>query len=150
LPCHVWFYDKGKSKKNKDNILMLDARNVFRKVTTTINDFSEEQLEGLTAIMQLYRGQKPSVSKSNEWFNTHFPDGKYRDVEGLCKIVNLDEVAANDYSLTPGRYVGVTLTQDDDFDYKARLADIQTELSELNKEAISLSKTIENNLKELI
>jgi type I restriction enzyme M protein len=150
LPCHVWFYDKGKSKKNKDNILMLDARNVFRKVTTTINDFSEDQLEGLTAIMQLYRGQKPTLSKTNEWFNTHFPDGKYRDVEGLCKIVNLDEVAANDYSLTPGRYVGVTLTQDEDFDYKARLADIQTELSELNKEAIALNKTIENNLKELI
>jgi type I restriction enzyme M protein len=150
LPCHVWFYDKGKSQKNKDNILMLDARNVFRKVTTTINDFSEEQLEGLTAIMQLYRGQKPTVSKTNEWFNTHFPDGKYRDVEGLCKIVNLDEVKENDYSLTPGRYVGVALTQDDDFDYKARLADIQTELNELNKEAIALSKTIENNLKNLI
>jgi type I restriction enzyme M protein len=100
--------------------------------------------------MQLYRGQKPTVNKNNEWFYTHFPDGKYRDIEGLCKIVNLDEVAANDYSLTPGRYVGVTLTQDDDFDYKARLAQIQNELNGLNKEAIALSKTIENNLKELI
>ena len=65
LPCHVWFYDKGKKKSNKDKILMIDARNVFRKVTTTINDFSEEQLEGLTAIMKLYRGEQPKVSKDN-------------------------------------------------------------------------------------
>ncbi len=49
LPCHLWFYDKGKKPENKKKILMLDARNVYRKVTTTINDFSEEQLDGLTA-----------------------------------------------------------------------------------------------------
>jgi type I restriction enzyme M protein len=150
LPCHVWFYDKGKSKTNKNKILMLDARNVYRKVTTTVNDFSPDQLEGLTAIVQLYRGQKPKVTKTNEWFNTHFADGKYQDVEGLCKIVTIDEVAANDYSLTPGRYVGVTLTADDDVDYKARLQEIQTQLNVLNKEAVALSKTIEQNLKGLI
>jgi type I restriction enzyme M protein len=150
LPCHVWFYDKGKSKNNKNKILMLDARNVYRKVTTTVNDFSPNQLEGLTAIVQLYRGQKPKVSKTNEWFTTHFADGTYQDVEGLCKIVTIDEVAANDYSLTPGRYVGVTLTADDDVDYKARLQEIQMQLNVLNKEAVALSKTIEENLKGLI
>lgn len=166
LPCHLWFYDKGKStlpsvtlsavegsharKNGRNTILMLDARNVFRKVTTTINDFSEDQLEGLTAIMQLYRGEKPTVSKNNAWFNEHFPDGIYKDIEGLCKIVTIDEVAQNDYSLTPGRYVGVTLTQDDDFDYQARLLEIQEELNDLNTEATQLSKTITDNLKELV
>jgi type I restriction enzyme M protein len=149
LPCHVWFYDKGKRKENKKRILMIDARNVFRKVTTTINDFSEEQLEGLTSIMKMYRGEKPEISKTNAWFIERFPDKKYRDIEGLCKIISLDEIKDNDYSLTPGRYVGVTLVDDDGFDYKGRLIELQEEFNNLNSEALKLSKTIAGNLIEL-
>ncbi len=150
LPCHVWFFDKGKRKENKHKILMIDARNVFRKVTTTINDFSEEQLEGLTGIVKLYRGEDAAVSKNNAWFKEYFPKGKYQNIEGLCKIVDLQEVEENDWSLTPGRYVGVNMVEDDSVDYKARLQEIQSELDELNKEAAVLAKTIANNLKELI
>jgi type I restriction enzyme M protein len=150
LPCHVWFYDKGKRKENKKKILMIDARNVYRKVTTTINDFSEEQLEGLTAIVKMYRGEKPKVNKNNDWFKERFPDGEYTDIEGLCKIVSLDGVKENDYSLTPGRYVGVTMIEDDGVDFKSRLIEIQDELDVLNNEAFELSKTIANNLKELL
>ncbi len=150
LPCHLWFYDKGKRKENKDKILMIDARNVFRKVTTTINDFSEEQLEGLTAIMKLYRGEKPEVNKNNTWFNDRFANGKYQDIEGLCKIVTLDEVRENDYSLTPGRYVGVTFVEDDGVDFKGRLTEIQTELNLLNLEANELANTISKNLEAFL
>jgi type I restriction enzyme M protein len=150
LPCHLWFYDKGKRKENKNKILMIDARNVFRKVSTTISDFSEDQLEGLTAIMKLYRGEKPIVNKNNNWFNEQFANGKYEDVEGLCKIVSLDEVKDNDYSLTPGRYVGVTFVEDEGVDFKVRLAEMQTELDSLNNDAIQLAKLISNNIKNII
>ncbi|MBT1699630.1 type I restriction-modification system subunit M [Fulvivirgaceae bacterium PWU4] len=150
LPCHVWFFDKGKKKENKSKILMIDARNVFRKVTTTINDFSEEQLEGLTAIIKMHRGEKPDVSKSNLWFIDRFPERKYMDIEGFCKIVTLSDVRENDYSLTPGRYVGITMTADDGFDYKTRLAEINKELEQLNKAAVKISKTISKNIEELI
>ena len=59
LPCTLWFYDKAKAqdKKRSNHILMLDARKVFRKVSTTVNDFSPEQLENLTCIVKLYRGE---------------------------------------------------------------------------------------------
>ena len=57
LPCTLWFFDRGKPAKRKDKILMLDARGVFRVVTRKINDFSEEQLQNLTAITWLYRGE---------------------------------------------------------------------------------------------
>jgi len=40
------FFNKGKKKENKNKILMIDARNTFRKVSSTINDFSDDQLEG--------------------------------------------------------------------------------------------------------
>jgi type I restriction enzyme M protein len=150
LPCHVWFFDKGKHKENKKKILMIDARNVFRKVTTTINDFSEEQLEGLTAIVKLYRGEKPEVSKTNAWFNGRFPNKKYQDIEGLCKVVTLDEVKENDYSLTPGRYVGVKDSIDGDFDFVTRLKTIKIEFDLLNRESGKFTNSILKNLEELI
>ncbi|MEX2564857.1 MAG: N-6 DNA methylase [Cyclobacteriaceae bacterium] len=100
--------------------------------------------------MKLYRGEVPEVSQDNEWFKERFPDGKYVDIEGLCKMVTIDEVRENDWSLTPGRYVGVAIELDEDFDYQARLLEIQGELDELNEEAVGLSKVISDNLKKLI
>ena len=107
-------------------------------------------MEWLTIIIKLYRGEQPEVSKENVWFNERFPDGEYFDIEGLCKEVTLEEVKENDYSLTPGLYVGVALTLDEDFDYNGRLVEMQTELDKLNSEALELTTTISNNLKALI
>ncbi|CAM4255008.1 type I restriction-modification system subunit M [Zobellia nedashkovskayae] len=143
LPCHVWFFNKGKKAENKDEVLMIDARNTFNKVSTTINDFSNEHLEGLTALMNAFRGDDLGVSKDNSWFNEHFPKGKYQDVEGLCKIATIEEIKEQDYSLTPGRYVGVKVDIDMDFDYKTRMTEIHTELAKLNTEANSLMKQIQ-------
>jgi type I restriction enzyme M protein len=58
VPCELWFFDRGKPKERQDVVLMLDARNVYRKVTRKINDFSLEQLANLSAIVWLYRGQR--------------------------------------------------------------------------------------------
>ena len=142
LPCHLWFFNKGKKRENKNKILMIDARNTYRKVTSTINDFSEEQLEGLTALINAFRGDDLEVTADNSWFNEHFPEGAYRDVEGLCKVVEMDEIIEQDYSLTPGRYVGVSIDIDMDFDYQGRMAEIRNELSTLNKEANALMDQI--------
>jgi type I restriction enzyme M protein len=58
LPCELWFLDRGKPEARRDTVLILDARNVFRKVTRKIYDFSPEQLANLTAIVWLYRGEQ--------------------------------------------------------------------------------------------
>jgi type I restriction enzyme M protein len=58
VPCELWFFDRAKPKERKDKVLMLDARNVFRKVNRKINDFSPEQMKNLSAIVWLYRGQQ--------------------------------------------------------------------------------------------
>jgi len=279
LPCHLWFFDKGKPQANKNKILMLDARNTYRVVNTTINDFSAGQLLNLTTIVQLYRRnseaitiaeaehqkaikeqfktinehyktlatdlkklssefkndnilisesidfnnfensekasdiyalfEKPSpkvlafikeleteiakiakqvenkeidkksatpkmkpfkekLNKVNKPLKAYqsetaeflkeakqrisdwekllewFPDNKYVDVEGLCKIVDKEEVEENDYSLTPGRYVGYSIQIDEDFDYKARMKEIHSELAELNTEANDLMNQIQS------
>ncbi len=57
VPCELWFFDKGKPQERRDSVLMIDARNVYRKVTRKIYDFSPEQLQNLTAIVWLYRGE---------------------------------------------------------------------------------------------
>jgi type I restriction enzyme M protein len=149
LPCHLWFFDKGKRTVNSEKILMIDARNVFRKVTTTINDFSPDQLEGLAAIVKMYRGEAIDPGE-NGWLKERFPDGKYKDIEGLCKIVDLEEVKENDYSLTPGRYVGVTFQIDNDDDYKSRLQEIKEEIEDLNEKSLNFSKQIVLNLSKLL
>jgi type I restriction enzyme M protein len=58
VPCELWFFDRAKPTERKDTVLMLDARNVYRKVTRKIYDFSPEQMQNLSAIVWLYRGQQ--------------------------------------------------------------------------------------------
>ncbi|BDB22027.1 restriction endonuclease subunit M [Pseudomonas sp. CYM-20-01] len=57
VPCQLWFLNKDKPKEHQNKVLMLDARNVYRKVTRKIYDFSPEQLNNLTSILWLYRGE---------------------------------------------------------------------------------------------
>lgn len=314
LPCTLWFFDRAKEndKKKSDKVLMLDARKIYRKVTSKVNDFSIEQLQNLICIVNLYRGntkkfestvksylqtssdlaketaeattalqkqlqkvlntvsdfatkyakenkeakafvdalnieesasiyeqqnkliaeakkakaeieiiesiahlckalRKPQdklikqlldaistaakefqLSKNKDWkelnlkeqldqlkalqqqlsgnpdeeepgllheteyfykqaywLTSRFPEGIYTDVEGLCKVVSQAEIEAKDWSLSPGRYVGVDTATDEDFDYEERLNEIHIELDGLNEEAITLANTISENYKEL-
>ena len=57
VPCQLWFLNKNKPEHLKDKVLMIDARNTYRKVTRKIYDFSPEQQKNLTAIVWLYRGE---------------------------------------------------------------------------------------------
>ncbi len=58
VPCELWFFDRAKPAERRDKVLMLDARNIYRKVTRKIYDFSPEQMRNLSAIVWLYRGQR--------------------------------------------------------------------------------------------
>jgi len=57
VPCELWFFNKSKPAEFKDKVLMIDARNIFRKVTKKIYDFSPEQLQNILSIIWLYRGE---------------------------------------------------------------------------------------------
>ena len=59
VPCQLWFFDRAKERDEdrRDHVLMLDARNIYRKVTRAIFDFSPEQQKNIAAIVWLYRGQ---------------------------------------------------------------------------------------------
>lgn len=57
VPCELWFLNKTKPSTHKDKVLMIDARNIYRKVTRKIYDFSPEQLQNILSIVWLYRGE---------------------------------------------------------------------------------------------
>ena len=84
------------------------------------------------------------------WLLERFPEAVLRDVEGLVKLVDLKAIEAADWSLTPGRYVGVAAeVVDEDFDFEGTLRDIHVELEGLNQEAMELAQRIAANFKEL-
>lgn len=85
------------------------------------------------------------------WLHSRFPHGVFEDVPGLCKAVTIDEIAANDYSLTPGRYVGVAaVAAEDEDDFTEKLREIHDELAELNEKAVELAGRIASNFEELL
>lgn len=163
LPCSLWFFDRAKENDlvRSNQTLMLDLRNVYRKVSSSLHDFTEQQLQNIHSIIGLYRGDNTLFNElvanykddgntvELEWLTSRFPDGEYVDVLGLCKVVNRVEIEASDYSLTPGRYVGVEDQLDHDFDYETEMGIIKEELKELNAEAIVLADKILINLEEL-
>jgi type I restriction enzyme M protein len=85
-----------------------------------------------------------------QWLIERFPEGELRDVEGLVKLVDKAELKENDWSLTPGRYVGVAPEEVDlDFDFGETMRTIHTELESLNVQAAGLAKKIGENFKKL-
>ena len=85
------------------------------------------------------------------WLTERFPEAKLCDVEGLVKLVDRAEIEANDWSLTPGRYVGVAPEEEDEnFDFAETLREIHDELDELNGEAVSLAATIKRNFETML
>jgi type I restriction enzyme M protein len=85
-----------------------------------------------------------------EWLIEQFPEEKLRDVEGLVKLVDKEELKENDWSLTPSRYVGVAPEEEDpDFDFSETMRNIHAELDSLNVQSTELTKKINNNFKKL-
>ena len=176
LPATLWFFDKA--KKNKDEILFIDARNIFTQVDRALRKFSEEQIKNLAIITRLYEGdsesfyelikeyegnrdnaeteeEKKYFQKQIDWLSERFPEGKYEDVVGLCKVAKLegeDGIIDQDYSLNPGRYVGVVI-EDDGMtaeEFKEEIFGLNDEFRKLNEEAKELEKKIEENLDKLV
>ena len=107
----------------------------------------DEAREGLKDTLKSVR----TMHGHAHWLLTRFPDAELVDVEGLVKLVGQNELEANDWSLTPGRYVGVAPElEDEDFDFEEAMTAIHDELELLNAEAEELSTQISANIKALI
>lgn len=115
------------------------SRSNLKKTTDEARKLTVEQLK-----------QVRYFYKQAHWLLSRFPEGKLCDVEGLVKLVDIKDIEAADWSLTPGRYVGVAPEEvDEDFDFEEALRDIHIELQGLNVEAADLAEKIARNFEEL-
>lgn len=87
-----------------------------------------------------------------QWLNERFPNGVYEDVTGLCKAATLAEIEEQDWSMNPGRYVGVVIEEDGltEEEFLAEMKDRHITLESLNSNALELEKNISNNLKAIL
>ena len=152
LPCTLWFFDKGKRNTNRSGkVLFIDARQIYEQVDRAHREFTPQQIEFLSNIARLYRGEEPeNRHDSAELLTEDFPDGKYVDVAGLCKVAAIEDIEAQGWSLNPGRYVGVAEREADDFDFAERLQELNEELELLNVEAHQLEERIAENVVKLL
>ena len=135
LPCTLWFFDKSK-KDHKDKVLFIDAKDIFTKIDRAHHKFTDEQIQKVADIARRYRGEKGAE--------------KYKDIKGLCRVVTLDEIRANSYSLTPGRYVGIKPSKEEEYDFRERLKKISDEFKKLEEETQDLDRKIEKNIEKLL
>jgi type I restriction enzyme M protein len=130
-------FDAKAAREAKRALLAADVK---KKEAPTVRD---EVLEALR--------QSAYFSAQAHWLLSRFPDGLFEDVPGLCKAVTLEEIEANDWSLTPGRYVGVAAaSEDDEEDFAGKMREIHEELAELNEKAGVLAQRIAGNFEELL
>lgn len=186
LPATLWFFDKAKPASQKDEILFIEAKTIFTQVDRAHRKFSDEQIKNLGIITRLYDGdveafdnllneykEKAMGEKADyyneqiNWLLERFPDHKYRDVIGLCKVAKIgeiydeqgnvtdifeDSIADQDWSLNAGRYVGVVIEDDGmtESEFKDYINSLNNDFETLSNEAKSLEEKISSNLKELL
>jgi len=87
-----------------------------------------------------------------EWLQSKFPNGKYDDVKGLCKMADVSEVEEQGYSLNAGRYVGIVVEDDNisQEDFKSKFNLLHSELLSLNQSSLEIENLINENFKALL
>ena len=114
-----------------------DGRDI-KRLLKACDETREQAVKQLKEVRYFWRQAR--------WLTERFPQAKLCDIEGLVKLVDRADISANDWSLTPGRYVGVAPeVEDEDFDFEETMREIHVELEGLNAEAVTLAATIKKN-----
>jgi len=129
IPASIWFMKRGRKTKN---ILFIDSRNMGELINRRTKEFSSDDTDYIAKVYHNWKNNK-----------------EYEDIKGFCKSASLDEVRELNYVLTPGRYVGLEVI-DDEFDFKERFTSLQQELKEQMKEEQQLNQRIDENLAKVI
>jgi type I restriction enzyme M protein len=86
---------------------------------------------------------------SNTYHNWRNTDGKYEDIKGFCKAAKIEEVEKNGFVLTPGRYVGTEIVEEDDEVFEEKMKRLTAELNQQFEQSKELELRIKNNLNDL-
>lgn len=129
IPVSLWFLSRDKKQKGKT--LFIDARKMGTMVSRKLRELTEEDIQ-----------------KIADAYNA-FADGALEDVKGFCAAVPTEEIARQDYILTPGRYVGIEEQEDDGEPFEEKMGWLTSELSELFARSHELEQEIRERLGEI-
>lgn len=126
IPVSLWFISKNKKQKNKT--LFIDARKMGTMVTRKLRELTDEDIKKLADTYKAYT------------------DGALEDIKGYCAVKDTNDIAEQDYILTPGRYVGIEEQEDDGEPFEEKMARLTSELSAMFKKSHELEDEIRKNL----
>ena len=119
IPVCLWFLDRNKASSDerdrRGETLFIDARSMGRKISRTQIELSDDELLTVASTYHLWRGTA---------------DGDYSDAPGFCSSSRLSEIAAAEFTLSPGRYVGAPELEEDEIAFEERMATLVDELAE--------------------
>lgn len=128
IPVTLWFIAAPTSKTQKGKTLFIDARKMGVMIDRKHRDFTEDD-----------------IARIADTF-TQFQNGKLKDEKGFCAVATTEEIAAQDYILTPGRYVGIEEVETGTEPFEEKLKRLTGELGEMFKESDKLKKEIKKQL----
>ena len=139
IPVCLWFLTKNKkgnteqgTKGREGETLFIDARNMGTMVSRTTKELTTADIAEITRTYHAFRGEADA--------------GIYEDKAGFCKVATLEEIATNDYVLTPGRYVGAAELKDDGIPFEVKMQELSQTLYKQMAEAKRLDAVIRQNL----
>lgn len=146
IPVCLWFITKNKRtqqfsderkqfRDRRGETLFIDARNMGSMISRVHKELTTDDIAEITRTYHAWRGEAK--------------DGNYLDIPGFCKSSTLDDIKANDYVLTPGRYVGAADIEDDGIAFETKMAELSQALFQQMAEAEKLDSIIRQNLQRL-
>ena len=126
IPVTLWFISRNKKQKGKT--LFIDARKMGYMVDRKHRDFTQDD-----------------IKKLSDTF-TAFQEGTLEDKKGFCAVVTTEDIAKQDYILTPGRYVGIEEQEDDGEPFEDKMKRLTSELSKMFEQSNTLQDEIKKNL----
>ncbi|MGQ4556822.1 N-6 DNA methylase [Halobellus sp. GM3] len=139
IPVCLWIISKGKGsdqyRDRTDETLFVNAKDLYESIDRTQNRLTEEHIQTIADTVRAYRGEDGV--------------GSYEDETGFCKRATIEEIAENDYMVTPGRYVGIDRDTTSEVPYEVKMEELSAELREQFQRSNALQEDIETNLEEL-
>lgn len=134
IPACLWFLSKQKNTR-KGEVLFIDARKLGSMISRVQSELTDEVIDRIAATVAAWRGESGA--------------GEYQDISGYCRSVTLAEIAEHGHVLTPGRYVGAEVVEEDDEAFSDKMQRLCAQWREQQKEAQRLDAIIEANLQKL-
>ncbi|MEQ1965044.1 class I SAM-dependent DNA methyltransferase [Xenorhabdus khoisanae] len=154
IPACLWFITKNKDvdvakgyRNRQGETLFIDARNLGSMVNRTSKELTADDIATIADTYHAWRSTPKELAE-----RIKRGDGKlekYEDIAGFCKVATIEEIKANDYVLTPGRYVGAAEHEDDGIAFETKMRDLSKTLFQQMKQAEELDKVIRQNLEVL-